>query len=131
MLRPLLAALVFASPVMADETWTNGYGDVIYEEDLETTAVFSAETAGGTVWMYLDNLAGNYDMRDGIFTGVWIIEEDGFCLSTLLTEDGRGSNNWGTLELVWDSNDFPSGWSARLGDCGRTPFRTMRATPPR
>ncbi|WP_420862309.1 hypothetical protein [Algirhabdus cladophorae] len=130
MYKWILAALLVATPVVADETWTNGFGDVIYEEDFETTALFSAASPDGTIWMYIDNLAGNYSMRDGIFTGVWLIEEDGFCGSSLIGEDGRGSNFWGTLELVWDNSGFPSGWSARLGDCGQIPFRTMRATPP-
>jgi hypothetical protein len=129
MLRILLAALMLATPALADEVWISPQGEVIYEEDIGTTAVFSVPIAGIPTRLYIENLGGNFDNRIGVFFGYWVAEADGDCTASLLTPEGRGSNMWGRVELVFDTQNFPSGWTARLGDCFHPPLRHLRAVP--
>ena len=125
-----LFAAIFVTPVLADEVWNTEWGQVVYEEEIGDVAIWSYPTdKGRRGWVYFPGLAGNYDHRS-VHAGYWIEDGAGSCMVELIGVDGRRSNNWGRVILVFDGPAFPTSWTALGGDCFDEPDASLRGEVP-
>ena len=121
---PLLLALPGAA--LADETWHTDGGEAVYEADIGEIAVFSIPGETGRINLYLEGLGGNYDDRSA-HRGYWIGPGPGECSAALGGPDGRTSDQWGRVVLMFDRAAAPTGWTALLGRCLDEPADPVRA----
>ncbi|MEE2526767.1 hypothetical protein V0U79_10330 [Hyphobacterium sp. HN65] len=114
-------AAVTASSALADEVWTDPFGDrLIYSSETGTIAVFQAPHGE---WIYVEALAGNYSDRTGTFTGYWMIpegdaDEEMFSCASQRSFPGSGPTHyWGPIEIDFDQPGFPTALTLRRGFC--------------
>lgn len=114
----------------ADEVWQSDVaGEIIYHDEIGGIAVFTFDRnqRGPRAYMYIEDLAGNYYNRTGSFHGYWIDPTDSGCTAELVGPDGTRSTNWGRIEVRFDRPEFPTGFSAWVGDCFERPNYEIRA----
>jgi len=139
MFRAALAALaLLTTPALADETWTNPAGQLVYEADLGHIAVLSfpitatpLAQAGGLprANVYFAGLGGNFDNRS-IHDGYWAMPGGPVCTASLTTPDGTTTQNWGRARIVFDRAAYPTGFTMLIGPCLTEPTMTVRADLP-
>ncbi len=118
MLRYTLAALLLATPAVADEVWTSDMGQVVYQTEENGAAILSFTNVDAyPATLVIPGLAGNYSDR-GVHDAYWIGEGAGYC-DAFLTIPGRDqpSTNWGRAVVSFDQPSFPTGFTMTMGDC--------------
>lgn len=118
MLRYTLAALLLATPAVADEVWTSDMGQIVYQTEENGAAHFSFTNVDAyPATLVIPGLAGNYSDR-GVHDAYWIGEGAGYC-DAFLTIPGSDlpSTNWGRAVVSFDQPSFPTGFTMTLGDC--------------
>lgn len=129
MLLAAAVALAVPSAAFADEIWTSDSGDVVYESEVDGTAIFSYGTdPSNRGYLYFPGLAGNYDNRSSHY-GYWISPGQGSCLAPLTGADGFSSTNWGSLIIIFHKKAFPTGWTLMSGSCFGPLENTLVGTP--
>ncbi|QQA42521.1 hypothetical protein [Pelagovum pacificum] len=127
----MTAALVALTtlPAIADEVWYSPTGDqLVYQAEQDGFAIFSAPWNGEDVYLYFPELAGNYYERS-MHDGFWIGGPTSTgCGAALSGPDGRASYSWGRVELVFDRAEYPTGWTALMGNCMADPDGILRAS---
>lgn len=125
----LIALCLAVAPTLAsaDESWNSSqYGTIVYEADIGNYAVFSM--GGGDVRLYLEGLAGRYE-NAGTYNGYWVSNLAGACDYSITGADGRSSNNWGNLQLTFDSNAPARSYTVSLSICNNAFTEQFYATP--
>ncbi len=118
MLRYTLAALLLATPAVADEVWTSDMGQVVYQTEENGAAILSFTNVDAyPATLVIPGLAGNYSDR-GVHDAYWIGQGAGYC-DAFLTIPGsdQPSTNWGRAVVSFDQPSFPTGFTMTLGDC--------------
>jgi len=65
------------------------------------------------------------------YVGYWTAESGANnCAAGLIDPMGTTTYDWGTVELVFDRSDFPSGWTAQIGYCVDPREEEIRAVAP-
>lgn len=139
MIRATIAALaLLATPALADETWTNPAGQLVYEADMGHIAVLSfpigatpLAQAGGAprAQVYFPGLGGNFDNRS-VHDGYWAMPGTPVCTASLTTPDGTSTQTWGRARIVFDRAAFPTGFTMLIGSCLDDPAFPIRADLP-
>ena len=118
-LAALGAAVCFAGPATADETWTSPQvGQIVWQSDVEDTSIFTYQAGVSQVKMYIEGLPGNIENRR-VMSGYWMIEghddaQSGACSAALTAVDGATSYTWGHMEVRWSRRSFPSAFTVRM-----------------
>jgi hypothetical protein len=117
MWKPLIAALLLATPALADESWTTEYGIAYWDSDVDGQAIFSMPSDTGTnVRIYLPGFSTQVER--GAHWGYWILADGSTaCDSDMVGIDGVSSGTWGNVLLTFDKKDYPSSWTAVFGSC--------------
>lgn len=117
MWKPLIAAVMLATPALADESWRTDNGIAFWDIDAKGQAIFSMPTDAGTdVRIYLPGFSAQ--MRRGAHWGYWIVQDNSsVCDSVMIGADGVSSGNWGKVLLTFDRPNYPSSWTAQFGLC--------------
>lgn len=130
-MRLALAAALGLIPgaTLADEVWITGEGPATYLSDHEHIGVIEVPLFGEPVRLYVMGLGGNVTER---FTmrGYWIASGEGFCGVTMTGPDGWSSTRWGMAIVSFDRYEYPTGWTASLGDCWGDSDFSIRADLP-
>lgn len=130
MIRATLAALMLASPAMADETWWSEWGQIIYEAERGEDAIFSFINFDGYVaTLIIPGLAGNYTNR-GVHDAYWLGQGEPLCPASLSAPDGTTSTQWGPARVSFDFAAFPTGYTLELGECFQPLTYMLRAEVP-
>lgn len=118
-----LLAGIIPGPALADELWTG------QRQDMQDMLVYESEVGGYAVLQgsdrivyYVDGLAGNYNNRQGMFTGTWVSmypapSDEQSCTSTYNAVDGRRAEIFGSLMIRFDSPSFPTGFQMARWYC--------------
>ncbi|MCI4643944.1 MAG: hypothetical protein MRY64_04090 [Hyphomonadaceae bacterium] len=129
----MAATAMLAAPASADEVWSSEIGEIIYESDIDTSAVLSFPGDGGGVryLAFIDGLAFNYDDRsrhDGYWTGP-SGDGDVECAVSITDHTGETTDNWGRLEVMFVETGYPSAIVAQRGACFDAPEDMLVAKP--
>lgn len=141
-MRPFALALsasiaLPALPAIADEVWSSAAGEIIYETTLDSgMAIFSMPAdilaldapADARAFIYIPYLDAVPGTR-GYHEAFWIVEGAQYCDMALTGPDGRSSGAWGRAILMFDAADFPTAFTALLGNCTFDPYMPVRAEP--
>ena len=123
-MRHFLLSLLIATGLIggasADEKWTTGDGEIVYEREIEANqmAVFK----GNGITMYIEGLAGVYTDR-GSYSGVWVLDEppvgEAGCPVAIVRPGTTADTTtfWGPVDITFVDADFPSIWIAQIGEC--------------
>lgn len=124
--RPLLAAAfcLTAAPALADEAWDTGFGRLIWETDIGDTAVLLLDDQGRdrSVRMFVPGLPAHVMGGRGYYEGIWIAsQKDGAqgpgCGLAMIDPMGGASTEWGTFQITFVNEEFPSDFAGSFGDC--------------
>lgn len=120
----VMTLLLTAVPALADEVWQSDFGRVIWEVDRGDTAVFLLDDEGNnrTVRLFVEGLVPHMLGGRGYYEGVWIAsQKDGSvtpgCSVAMVDPLGGPSTEWGTFQLTFVSEAFPSDFAGSFGDC--------------
>ena len=121
-----LLTLGFSSkPVAADEVWSTEENDVVYQEDRNTTAVWTY--GNGTI--FIQGLGGVISNR-GSYHGYWVQESSSLRCDTYREgRNGKPSYHWGRFAITFLDSDFPSRWQAKFSLCDNEPTRILNGIP--
>lgn len=140
MIRATLAAtalLLTAGAASADETWDTDFGLMIWESDMDATAVLLlTDDTGGTTRFFVDGLAADMNGGRGHYTGVWIAagkaEDSGVSCGVAMVDPlGESSMTWGRFQITFVSPEFPSDWAGTWGACTDQPLTPIAGVAPR
>lgn len=128
----ILTSGAIPQQAIADEVWqtkTPRFGEVVYEEERGTTAIWSYGNSQGK--LFIEGLAGQYDHR-GSYVGYWA--QDSYsspvsCDTFREGIDGLPTYQWGKVELTFLDADFPARWIMTVGECEASPSTTINGTP--
>ena len=110
----------------ADEMWSTGEYDVVYEEDRNRTAIW---TYGDSGTVFIDGLAGVVTER-GSYIGYWVQPSSSLRCETFREgADGEPNYHWGRFELTFIDAEFPSRWYANFGLCDQAPSIHLDGVP--
>lgn len=123
-----LLALLVSQSSFADEVWNSNYGQVVYESEIGTTAVWSYKANGVPGLIYIDNLAGIYQGR-GYYQGYWVQTTSGRKCKTQRMMQGTPSYYWGQFQIQFLDPDYPSRWEAKWSYCEQQPTALWQGTP--
>jgi len=130
----MIAAAAFSAPVMADEVWSTSHGDMQWEHTLGDIAVFNRYGDGiapSEFRLFLHGLGTDAMGGRSNYVGYWTAESGANnCAAGLIDPMGTTTYDWGTVELVFDRSDFPSGWTAQIGYCVDPREEEIRAVAP-
>ncbi len=115
-----LAALTLSQSVSADEVWNSTYGKVVYEEDIDKTAVWRYNRKGISGVIYIDDLAGISQGR-GAYQGYWVQPKSSVKCKTMRKMRNKSSFYWGNFQIEFLDPNFPSRWQAKWNYCEKTP----------
>lgn len=124
----ILLALGINQSVSADEVWNSTYGKVIYESDIEQTAVWRYNYQGTDGLIFIPNLAGVYQGR-GAYQGYWVQTTSAVKCKTQRGMKKKTSAYWGRFEIQFLDPDFPSRWQAKWSYCDTTPTTIWQGFP--
>lgn len=125
-----LAAMI--GHAAADEVWrTQDGGLIVYETDIGSTAVWSAQAGDRTLSVYVPGLGGVWggDRRrsyEGYYVGH---AEGGPCEAALVAVDDRTSHDWGRARVVLAERGFPTTVLLLLSPCGGDEETLMLGEP--
>jgi hypothetical protein len=125
-------ALALPSAALADESWSNGEIDVIWESDMADGAVFAAtETASGAQGrIFVKGLTADAAER-GTYKAIWVVyDEEQVCDEPLTDPTGAETWNWGTMLITFTSPEFPYSWDAKVGTCKGPQNDEISMSPP-
>lgn len=123
----IAACLSIAPKVMADEKWRTEEFDVVYLEDRGQTAIW--EYGDGFGYVLLDGLAGEYENR-GTYNGYWVQKNSSRRCDTFREGvNGEKVYHWGTVEVEFIDQNFPSRWQLKLGICDQASPIELNGTP--
>lgn len=112
-----LTAALFALPASADEVWTTQYGDIVYQADVGSDAIWTfTHPYNGSATLVIPGLAGNFQNR-GTHEAYWLGANGGICPAALTHPNAGTSTTWGRAIVSFDKPAFPSSLSVVLGDC--------------
>lgn len=113
------------SRVNADEVWSTEESDVVYQEDRNTTAIWTY--GNGTI--FIQGLGGVVSDR-GSYHGYWVQESSSMRCDTYREgADGKPNYHWGRFAITFIDADFPSRWQAKFSLCDYEPTRILNGTP--
>ncbi len=117
MIRLTLAALLLASPALADEMWDSDMGRIVYEAEEGGAALFSFVNVDGyAATLVIPGLAGNYSNRS-VHEAYWIGSGAGMCDAFLAHYTTDPSADWGRALISFDRPEFPTPFTLTLGTC--------------
>ncbi|MEL6939219.1 MAG: hypothetical protein AAFO84_08500 [Cyanobacteria bacterium J06598_1] len=115
-----------SQPSFADEVWSTDEYDVVYQEDRNTTAVW---TYGENGIIFIDGLGGIVSDHTA-YSGYWVQPLSSRRCDTFREgADGEPSYYWGRFELTFIDSDFPSRWYANFGLCDQDSTLHLIGTP--
>lgn len=118
--RLALIGLFACTPltVMADEVWETSLGEVVYQSEEGSTAVWTyGEKDKNPGVIYILGLSKVYENR-GQFEGYWAKNKSlKACDSQRMGVDGAMTNHWGRFQITFIDKDFPSRWKAKWSFC--------------
>jgi len=130
----IAAAICVAGAAIADEVWSTGIGDVVYERDLDTgEAVLSYPTIYSEVrgLVFIEGLAGQFEGRSS-YSGIWVepgAEEQACAYAISHPETGDPVFSWGRISMIFVEPDFPGGWVISRGTCFDDPDQYLIGKP--
>lgn len=126
----LLCALL-ALPAQADEQWDSDWGQLEWERDIGSVAVFRRTGEPGLMRMFVEGLAEDVSGGRGTYSGVWINDRGAERCPVAVVDPvgGAATPYWGTFRLTFVETGFPSAWAGVWGLCTDTPTRAIAARP--
>ncbi len=132
----LFVSVAFVTSALADEVWKSNVGEIIYEKDFGTTAVFRYSTPGvvnSKTRLFINGLVpdiyGSANSR-GSYKGYWVDDSSRrTCESSLVSPMGIGSRSWGRFEISFSKHGSWWAWSGQLGSCFDQPTDKINAVP--
>lgn len=115
-----LAAVILSQSLSADEIWNSTYGKVVYETEIDKTAVWRYSREGDDGLIFINNLAGVYEGR-GSYQGYWVQATSAVKCKTQRGMKKNLSSYWGRFEIEFLDPDFPSRWQAKWSYCDNKP----------
>ncbi len=124
-------SIVFAIPAMADEMWYSpSIGNIIWEKDFGSTAVFAYEFEEGTTRLFINGLAAHVTSERGSYDGYWVNDNgEKMCEAELVDPTGTRSRNWGRFKITFEEYRGLWKWTGYLGNCFYEPEDRLDATP--
>lgn len=130
----LIALAAGAAPAVADEVWSTPFGPMQWEETLGDMAVFNLYGDGvapSELRVFLPGLGSDMMGGRGSYRGFWTAETgEVICHASLVDPMGVVTQDWGSVELTFDSSEFPSSWTAVFGSCFDAPMDAVRGETP-
>jgi hypothetical protein len=123
-----LLALTATTPALADEVWSTPIGDIVYERDMGTVAIWKQNANDTTYTYYILGLGGNTAERY-FHTGYWLAPGAGNCDVAITGPDKQTSTTWGHVSVAFDFGGFPSGFTMQTSACGEPMDGFLRAEP--
>ena len=132
----------FPAIVLADESWTSNVGNIIWEKDVNNTAVFLYATPNvtkGKTRLFIRNLVPDTVGNRGSYTGYWTDDSQGeLCEASLTDPIGTKTKRWGRFTITFErvvkktpeaENYAEWNWIGFMGNCFDEPSRKITAVP--
>ncbi len=118
--------------VLADEAWTSNVGNIVWEEDVNNTAIFlykTPSTTEGKTRLFIRNLVPDTAGRRGTYSGYWTDDSKGeLCEAYLTDPKGTETRRWGRMIITFEkAADGLWNFTASVGDCFDEPSRKITA----
>ncbi len=129
------AMMSAATAAQADEVWQSELGDLHYIGEMNGAAILiNYDDPRGIQHFYVEGLAGNYDNREGVFSGYWLLDTSaapkqpgGACEQLQTGPDGLRSMHWGRFQIAFDGPVWGQGFDMTMSNCDGLMDRNVRA----